>query len=61
MNKRPVASIRDLLGLVKVDQPLPIDQVEPIEKILPRFDSAGMSLGALSPEAHQALAAAIDK
>ena len=36
--------------------PISIDQVEPIESILKRFDSAGMSLGALSPEAHEALA-----
>ena len=33
-----------------------MDEVEPIEAILKRFDSAGMSLGALSPEAHEALA-----
>ena len=38
------------------DAPLPLDQVEPVEDILRRFDSAGMSLGALSPEAHEALA-----
>ena len=37
-------------------QPLPLDEVEPVEAILTRFDSAGMSLGALSPEAHEALA-----
>jgi glutamate synthase (NADPH/NADH) large chain len=35
--------------------------VEPIEAILPRFDSAGMSLGALSPEAHEALAEAMNR
>ena len=35
---------------------MPLDEVEPIDKILRRFDSAGMSLGALSPEAHEALA-----
>ena len=32
--------------------PLPIEEVEPLSAILARFDSAGMSLGALSPEAH---------
>ncbi|HEX4869952.1 MAG TPA: glutamate synthase large subunit, partial [Moraxellaceae bacterium] len=36
------------------------DAVEPIEKILPRFDSAGMSLGALSPEAHESIAIAMN-
>jgi glutamate synthase (NADPH/NADH) large chain len=35
--------------------------VEPVEDILPRFDSAGMSLGALSPEAHEALAIAMNR
>ncbi|MBT7717783.1 MAG: glutamate synthase large subunit, partial [Halieaceae bacterium] len=38
-----------------------LDEVEPVESILPRFDSAGMSLGALSPEAHEALAAAMNR
>ena len=40
---------------------MPLDEVEPIEEILPRFDSAGMSLGALSPEAHEALAIAMNR
>ncbi|RLA55828.1 MAG: glutamate synthase large subunit [Gammaproteobacteria bacterium] len=61
VNERPVTTLRDLLGLVDVAQPLSIDEVEPIENILPRFDSAGMSLGALSPEAHQALAVAMNR
>jgi glutamate synthase (NADPH/NADH) large chain len=55
-NERPVAALRDLLALKLSDSPLSLDQVEPIEDILRRFDSAGMSLGALSPEAHEALA-----
>ncbi len=33
----------------------------PMEAILPRFDTAGMSLGALSPEAHEALATAMNR
>ena len=40
---------------------MPLDEVEPVEAILPRFDSAGMSLGALSPEAHEALAIAMNR
>jgi glutamate synthase (NADPH/NADH) large chain len=35
--------------------------VEPLEAIFKRFDSAGMSLGALSPEAHEALATAMNR
>ncbi|HEY7775867.1 MAG TPA: glutamate synthase large subunit, partial [Kineobactrum sp.] len=61
VNKRPVATIRDLLRPVLAAQPLPLDDVEPVTSILPRFDSAGMSLGALSPEAHEALAAAMNR
>ena len=55
-NDRPVAALRDLLALNLPDAPVPLDEVEPIDNILRRFDSAGMSLGALSPEAHEALA-----
>ncbi len=61
VNTRPVATLRDLLKPVEAATPLALEAVEPIEKILPRFDSAGMSLGALSPEAHQALAAAMNR
>ena len=55
-NDRPVAALRDLLKLKPSPAPIPLEDVEPIDAILKRFDSAGMSLGALSPEAHEALA-----
>ena len=55
-NDRPVAALRDLLNLKPSPEPIPLEKVEPIDAILKRFDSAGMSLGALSPEAHEALA-----
>ncbi|MCG8669258.1 MAG: glutamate synthase large subunit, partial [Pseudomonadales bacterium] len=58
---RPVAALRDLFKLRTDVQPISIDDVEPIDKILPRFDSAGMSLGALSPEAHEAIATAMNR
>jgi len=60
VNERPVATFRDLFKL-KNTQPIPIEEVEPVEAILKRFDSAGMSLGALSPEAHEALAIAMNR
>ena len=53
---RPVAALRDLLELDLTGNAIDIDAVEPIDAILKRFDSAGMSLGALSPEAHESLA-----
>ncbi|NRA42640.1 MAG: glutamate synthase large subunit [Pseudomonadales bacterium] len=60
VNERPVSSIRDLLALKTVD-PIAIDEVESIDAIVSNFDSAGMSLGALSPEAHEALATAMNR
>ncbi len=61
VNDRPVATLRDLLTLKSSGNAIAIDEVEPLEDILLRFDSAGMSLGALSPEAHEALAAAMNR
>ena len=61
VNERPVATLRDLMRTRPAGPAIPIDDVEPIEAILPRFDSAGMSLGALSPEAHEALAIAMNR
>jgi len=61
VNERPAMVLRDLLALKVADTPLELDDVEPIAKILSRFDSAGMSLGALSPEAHEAMATAMNR
>ena len=61
VNERPVSCIRDLLKLKRRAAPIPIEEVEPISAIIARFDSAGMSLGALSPEAHEALAIAMNR
>ncbi len=61
VNERPVSCIRDLLKLKTDRAPIPIGEVEPLSAILSRFDSAGMSLGALSPEAHEALAIAMNR
>ena len=61
VDQRPVSMIRDLLKVKVADQALPLDQIEPLEAILKRFDSAGISLGALSPEAHEALAEAMNR
>ncbi len=61
VNQRPASTFRDLLGLKPGAAPAPLAQVEPVQAILARFDSAGMSLGALSPEAHEALATAMNR
>jgi glutamate synthase (NADPH/NADH) large chain len=61
VNDRPIATLRDLMKLRAAGPALPLTEVEPVEAIMPRFDSAGMSLGALSPEAHEALAIAMNR
>jgi glutamate synthase (NADPH/NADH) large chain len=58
-NEHPT-SLRQLLGYKKV-MSLPLEQVEPEEYILKRFFSGAMSVGALSPEAHETIAEACNK
>ena len=60
VNERPVATLRDLFGFRDGISAIDVSEVEPVEQIFPRFDSAAMSLGALSPEAHEALAVAMN-
>ncbi|MCH7225283.1 glutamate synthase large subunit [Haloferula sp. A504] len=55
-------AIKDLLEFVPSESgPVPLDEVEPIEAIRTRFTTAAMSLGALSPEAHETLAIAMNR
>ncbi len=61
VNDRPPMVLRDLLRLKPVETPVAIDEVEPEEALFKRFDTAAMSLGALSPEAHEALAVAMNR
>jgi glutamate synthase (NADPH/NADH) large chain len=61
VNNRPVATIRDLFALKPGARAIPLNEVESMAAVLSRFDSAGMSLGALSPEAHEALAIAMNR
>ncbi len=60
VNNRPIATLRDLLRLNGSQQSVALEEVEPWESIARRFDTAAMSLGALSPEAHEALAIAMN-
>src|SRR6202050_2891875 len=61
VNDRPVSCLRDLLALQSGAAAIPVEEVEPLPAIIARFDTAGMSLGALSPEAHEALAIAMNR
>jgi glutamate synthase domain-containing protein 2/glutamate synthase domain-containing protein 3 len=54
-------SLRELMTIRECPQPLPLDEVEPATDIVRRFVSTAMSLGALSPEAHEALAIAMNQ
>lgn len=57
----PVA-IKDLIEFVACPNgPVVIEEVEPMEAIRRRFTTAAMSLGALSPEAHETLAIAMNR
>jgi glutamate synthase (ferredoxin) len=58
---RPVATLRDLLDFASDRTSIPLEDVESIEMIVGRFCTGGMSLGALSPEAHETLAIAMNR
>jgi glutamate synthase (ferredoxin) len=60
VHQRAPVVVRDLLEFRAV-APIPLDDVEPVEDILPRFMTSAMSLGAISPEAQQTLAIAMNR
>lgn len=57
----PPVYLRDLLEFNFPTEGVAIDQVEAITEIRKRFVTPGMSLGALSPEAHETLAIAMNR
>ena len=61
VNHRKPTVLRDMFKLKSDVQSIDISEVEAAENIYKRFDSAAMSLGALSPEAHEALAMAMNR
>jgi len=65
LNGRPLTALRDLLELGTAEDagrtPVPLDEVEPVEDIMQRFCTGGMSLGALSRECHETLAVALNR
>lgn len=60
INNRGLKMIRDFYEFNSLKKPISIEEVEPIKKITSRFNSAAMSLGAISPEAHEAMAEAMN-
>ncbi len=59
VNARP-AGLRHLLGY-RIGDPISLDAVESEASILKRFASGAMSIGALSPEAHETIAEACNR
>jgi glutamate synthase (NADPH/NADH) large chain len=59
-NRRPTY-VRDFLEIKSNKEPISIDEVEPKENIIKRFIGAAMSIGALSKEAHEVLAEALNR
>jgi len=57
----PLCNIRDLFDFDSDREPIPIEDVEPSSEIMKRFCTGAMSLGALSREAHETLAIAVNR
>ncbi|MCR9127117.1 MAG: glutamate synthase large subunit [Rhodobacteraceae bacterium] len=61
MQANPPIHLRDLLDIKPLGEPIKIEEVESITSIRKRFVTPGMSLGALSPEAHKTLNVAMNR
>ncbi|MBT8155860.1 glutamate synthase large subunit [Epibacterium ulvae] len=61
MQSNPPIHLRDLLNIKPLGEPIAIEEVESITSIRKRFVTPGMSLGALSPEAHKTLNVAMNR
>ncbi|MFC6686331.1 glutamate synthase large subunit [Jhaorihella thermophila] len=57
----PPIHLRDLMDFKPLGKPVPLEEVESITAIRKRFVTPGMSLGALSPEAHKTLNVAMNR
>ncbi|MEX0308734.1 MAG: glutamate synthase large subunit, partial [Tateyamaria sp.] len=61
MRSQPPIHLRDLMDIKPLGKPVPLEEVESITSIRKRFVTPGMSLGALSPEAHKTLNVAMNR
>ncbi len=61
MQANPPIHLRDLLAIKPLGKPVPLEEVESVTAIRKRFVTPGMSLGALSPEAHKTLNIAMNR
>ncbi len=58
---REASTLRGLMEFKFLDEPIPLEEVEPVESILKRFKTGAMSYGSISKEAHEALAIAMNR
>ncbi len=56
-----LCTLRGLFQLRSAGQPIPIEEVEPVESIVKRFKTGAMSYGSISKEAHETLAIAMNR
>src|SRR5262245_34918567 len=56
-----LCTLRGMLEFKWADEPVPIEEVEPVEDIVKRFKTGAMSYGSISKEAHEALAIAMNR
>ena len=61
LQANPPIHLRDLLAIKPMGAAISVDEVESITSIRQRFVTPGMSLGALSPEAHKTLNVAMNR
>ncbi|WP_299164837.1 glutamate synthase large subunit [uncultured Tateyamaria sp.] len=61
MRSQPPIHLRDLMDIKPLGKAIPLEEVESITSIRKRFVTPGMSLGALSPEAHKTLNVAMNR
>ena len=58
---RRLCTLRGLLDFKFADEPVSIDEVEPVDSIVTRFATGAMSFGSISKEAHETLAIAMNR
>jgi len=56
-----LTTLRGLLEIKKSDEPIPLEEVEPVTSIVKRFATGAMSFGSISKEAHETLALAMNR
>ena len=61
MQANPPIHLRDLMAIKPLGKAIPLEEVESVTAIRKRFVTPGMSLGALSPEAHKTLNVAMNR